>query len=115
MSDIYKLILTKEGIFESINRTTFTATGLVCALLASTQTQLYETNHFRVMIKLIALSILLINILYTYNNITDFSNFLKKYKQEYDVNNLLQKTQYMYILFVLLILILLMNLYLLIN
>ena len=114
MSDIYKLILTKQSIFESINRTTFTATGVVCALLASTQTQLYEKDYFRVIIKLIALSILLINILYTYNNITDFSNFLKKYKQEYDVNNLLQKIQYMYILFVLLIVILLMNIYLLI-
>lgn len=115
MSDIYKLILTKESIFESVNRTTFTATGVASALLASTQTQLYEKDYFKVIIKLIALSILLINILYTYNNITDFSNFLKKYKQEYDVSNLLQKTQYMYILFVLLIVILLINLYLLIN
>jgi len=60
-------------------------------------------------------AILLINILYTYNNITDFSNFLKKYKNEYDVKNLQEKTQYMYILFVLLIVILLINLYLLIN
>ena len=29
MSDIYKLILSKESIFESINLTTFTATGVV--------------------------------------------------------------------------------------
>jgi hypothetical protein len=115
MSDIYKLILTKESIFESINRTTFTATGVVSALLASTQTQFYEKDYFKIIIKLIALSILLINILYTYNNITDFSNFLKKYKNEYDVKNLQEKTQYMYILFVLLIVILLINLYLLIN
>ena len=42
MSDIYKLILSKESIFESINLTTFTATGVVSALLASTQTQFYE-------------------------------------------------------------------------
>lgn len=115
MSDIYKLILTKENIFEGINRTTFTATGVVSALLASTQTQFYEKDYFKIIIKLIALSILLINILYTYNNITDFSNFLKKYKNEYDVKNLQEKTQYMYILFVLLIVILLINLYLLIN
>jgi len=115
MSDIYKLILTKQSIFESVNRTTFTATGVVSALLASTQTQFYEKDYFKIIIKLIALSILLINILYTYNNITDFSNFLKNYKNEYDVKNLQEKTQYMYILFILLIVILLINLYLLIN
>ena len=98
MSDIYKLILSKESIFESINLTTFTATGVVSALLASTQTQFYEKDYFKIIIKLIALSILLINILYTYNNINDFDNFLKKYKDEYDVTKLQNKVQYMYIL-----------------
>lgn len=115
MSDIYKLILSKESIFESVNRTTFTITGVVSALLASTQTQFYEKEYFKIIIKLIALSILLINILYTYNNINQFSNFLKKYKHEYDLKYLQDKVQYMYILFILLIVILLVNIYLLIN
>jgi hypothetical protein len=115
MSDIYKLILTKLSIFESVNRTTFTITGVVCALLASTQTQFYEKEYFKIIIKLIALSILLINILYTYNNINEFSNFLKKYKDEYNLKYLQDKVLYMYILFILLIIILLINIFLLFN
>lgn len=115
MSDIYNIILTKQSIFESVNRTTFTATGVVCTLLASTQTELYKNEYFKMIIKFIALFILLITILYTYNNITDFNIFLKKYKHNYNVDNLLQKVLYMYILFILLIIILLINLYLLIN
>ena len=39
----------------------------------------------------------------------------KKYKDEYDVTKLQNKVQYMYILFILLIVILLVNIYLLIN
>lgn len=115
MSDIYKLILAKENIFEGINRTTFTATGVVSALLASTQTQFYEKDYFKLIIKLIALAVLCINILYTYNNINDFDKFLKTYKNEYDVKDLQKKVQYMFMLMLLLIFLLMINLYLLIN
>lgn len=115
MSDIYKLILTKQGIFESVNRTTITITSVFIALLASTQTQIYEKDYFKLIIKLIALLLLCINILYAYNNIDDFDKFLKKYQNEYDLKNLQQKVQYMYILMLLLIFLVIINLYLLVN
>jgi hypothetical protein len=115
MSNIESVILTKQGIFESINRTTFTITGIVIALLASTQTQIYNTNNFKFIIRLIALAILLLNILYTHNNISDFNNYISKHKNIYDIGNLSLKIIYMYMLLLLLIMILLINIYLLVT
>jgi Ca2+/Na+ antiporter len=115
MSNVESVILTKQGIFESINRTTFTITGIVIALLASTQTQIYNTNNFKFIIRIIALAILLINILYTYNNIRDFNNYILKHKNIYDITNLSLKVTYMYMLLSLLIMILFINIYLIIT
>lgn len=117
MNNTYQLILTKQNIFESINRTTFTITAVFIALLASTQTQIYEKDFLKFIVKLIALLILCINILYCYNNINDFDKFLKIYENEYEyeVKKLQKRIQYMYILMLLLMFLLLINLYLLIK
>lgn len=113
MSDIINLILLKQSIFESINRTTFTITSVVIALLVSTRTVLYsDNNNIKFIIKLIALLILLLNILYSYNNVNDFKKFLINYKDQYDIADLLSKTNYIYILLSLLFIILLVNIYL---
>ena len=112
MDNVINLIFQKQNIFESVNRTTFNITTLVIALLASTQTGFYTDNNFiKNVVKFISLLILLLNILYSYNNVNDFKIFLTKYKNDYDVVDLLSKTNYIYMLTCLLFMILLANIY----
>ena len=73
-----KLILSKTSIFESVNRTFFTSSSFAIALFVSTQTKLYNNDYNRYFIRFIALTILLLNIVYCYLNVNDYSEFIKK-------------------------------------
>lgn len=73
-----KLILSKTSIFESVNRTFFTSSSFAIALFVSTQTKLYNNDYNRYFIRFIALTILLLNIVYCYLNVNDYSAFIKK-------------------------------------
>tara|TARA_Y100000389_G_scaffold94032_1_gene90680 strand:- start:1252 stop:1605 length:354 start_codon:yes stop_codon:yes gene_type:complete len=73
-----KLILSKTSIFESVNRTFFTSSSFAIALFVSTQTELYNNDYNRYFIRFISLSILLLNIIYCYLNVNDYSVFIRK-------------------------------------
>ncbi len=73
------ILLSKTSIYESVNRTIFTAVGVVLALLASTNTNLYTNENYKKFINIIALAILLlIIIIYSTFNVTDYKNFIDK-------------------------------------
>ena len=77
-------LLTKNTIFESVNRTVFTAVGISLTLLASTQTNLYTDEYAKNVIKIISLCLLSIIIIYGFFNLQDYRNFLDTYKTEDD-------------------------------
>tara|TARA_B100000795_G_scaffold269298_1_gene258265 strand:- start:14874 stop:15236 length:363 start_codon:yes stop_codon:yes gene_type:complete len=74
------ILLSKNTIFESVNRTVFTAVGISLTLLASTQTNLYTDNSARYFIKIISLCLLSIIIVYGFFNLQDYRYFLDNYK-----------------------------------
>jgi len=77
-------LLAKNTIFESVNRTVFTAVGISLTLLASTQTNLYTDESAKNIIKIISLCLLAIIIIYGFFNLQDYRNFLDTYKTEDD-------------------------------
>jgi hypothetical protein len=74
------ILLAKTAIFESVNRTLFTASGVSFALLASTQTNLYNDENSKNVIRLTGLSMLALTIVYGFYNVSDYKNFLDNYK-----------------------------------
>jgi len=82
------LLLSKTSIYESVNRTFFTISGVAIALLASTQTKLYNNEDIRNAIAFIAILILAMNILYGFFNLTDYKIFIDKFKTK-DNNDIL--------------------------
>ena len=74
------ILLAKTAIFESVNRTLFTASGVSLALLASTQTNLYNDENSKNVIRLTGLSMLALTIVYGFYNVSDYKNFLDNYK-----------------------------------
>lgn len=78
------ILLMKTSIFESVNRTLFTASGVSLALLASTQTNLYVDETTKLIIKAVGLSMLALIIVYSFYNITDYKNFIDNYKTKDD-------------------------------
>jgi len=82
------ILLSKTSIYESVNRTFFTISGVAIALLASTQTQLYNNENIKNAICVIAMLILAINILYGFFNVTDYKHFIDKFKTK-DNNEIL--------------------------
>jgi len=78
------ILLAKTAIFESVNRTLFTASGVSFALLASTQTNLYNDENSKNVIRLTGLSMLALTIVYGFYNISDYKNFLDNYKTKDD-------------------------------
>mgnify|MGYP001053398955 CR=1 FL=1 len=73
------ILLSKTSVFESVNRTIFTAVGVVLGLLASTNTNLYTNESYKQFIKMIALAILLLIIIYSVFNVTDYKNFIERF------------------------------------
>jgi len=83
------ILLSKTSIYESVNRTIFTAVGVVLALLASTNTNLYTNESYKQFIKMIALAILLLVIIYSVFNVTDYKNFIDRFNvSESSVHNM---------------------------
>jgi hypothetical protein len=78
------ILLAKTSIFESVNRTLFTAAGVSFALLASTQTNLYNDENSKNVIRLTGLSMLALTIVYGFYNVSDYKNFLDNYKTKDD-------------------------------
>ena len=78
------ILLAKTSIFESVNRTLFTASGVSFALLASTQTNLYNDENSKNVIRLTGLSMLVLTIVYGFYNVSDYKNFLDNYKTKDD-------------------------------
>jgi len=76
-----KTLLTKNSIFESVNRTFFTSSSFALALYVSTQTKLYKNNFTKITIKLISLIFLFLNILYAFFNVYDYYIFINKNKK----------------------------------
>ena len=74
------ILLAKNSIFESVNRTLFTASGVSFALLASTQTNLYNDENSKNIIRLTGLFMLMLAIVYGFYNVSDYKNFLDNYK-----------------------------------
>lgn len=97
------VLLSKNGIYESINRTIFTITGVALALLASTHTQLYDNVTVKSSIRLIAMLLLFLNILYGFYNVQDYRDFITNFKTKEDNNVLSIYTEYnIYIIYCLL-------------
>jgi hypothetical protein len=78
------ILLAKTAIFESVNRTLFTASGVSFALLASTQTNLYNDENSKNVIRLTGLSMLVLTIVYGFYNVSDYKNFIDNYKTKDD-------------------------------
>jgi len=78
------ILLSKTSIFESINRTLFTAAGVSLALLASTQTNLYVEENAKQIIKIVGLLILVLMVIYGFYNVADYKNFIDNYKTNDD-------------------------------
>jgi SNF family Na+-dependent transporter len=73
------ILLSKTSVFESVNRTIFTVVGVVLGLLVSTGTNLYINESYKQFIKMIALAILLLIIIYSAFNVTDYKNFIERF------------------------------------
>ena len=105
------ILLAKTSIFESVNRTLFTASGISLALLASTQTNLYVDETHKMIIKVVGLSILALIIVYGFNNISDYKSFIDNYKTKddnsviniYTENNFMILYGFLILLFIILI------------
>lgn len=78
------ILLAKNSIYESVNRTLFTASGVSFALLASTQTNLYNDENCKNVIRLTGLSMLALTIVYGFYNVSDYKNFIDNYKTKDD-------------------------------
>lgn len=74
------ILLAKNSIFESVNRTIFTVAGATMGLLASTQTSLYNDENIKNIVRITAMTLLLLIIIYGYYNIEDYKHFLDNYK-----------------------------------
>ena len=74
------ILLSKNSIFESVNRTIFTVAGAAIGLLASTQTSLYNDENIKNIIRITAMALLLLIIIYGYYNVEDYKHFLENYK-----------------------------------
>ena len=70
------ILLSKTSIFESTNRTIFTASGVSFALLASTQTNLYIDETSKLIVRAVGLSMLALVVVYGFYNVTDYKNFI---------------------------------------
>ena len=107
------ILLAKTSIFESVNRTLFTASGISFALLASTQTNLYVDETHKMIIKVVGLLILALIIVYGFNNISDYKSFIDNYKTKDDngVINIYTENNFMilYGFLILLLIILIAN------
>lgn len=105
------ILLAKTSIFESVNRTLFTASGISFALLASTQTNLYVDETHKMIIKVVGLLILALIIAYGFNNISDYKSFIDNYKTKddnsviniYTENNFMILYGFLILLFIILI------------
>jgi hypothetical protein len=105
------ILLAKTSIFESVNRTLFTASGISFALLASTQTNLYVDETHKMIIKVVGLLILALIIVYGFNNISDYKSFIDNYKTKddnsviniYTENNFMILYGFLILLFIILI------------
>jgi hypothetical protein len=108
-----KLILSKESIFESVHRTFFASSSFAIALFVSTQTKLYNNDYNRYFIRFIALTILLLNIVYFYLTVNDYSKFIKQisiyetYINKYTTYNI----YILYLYLIILLIFMLFNLY----
>lgn len=78
------ILLAKTSIFESVNRTLFTASGVSFALLASTQTNLYADETAKLIIKAVGLSMLTLIVIYGFYNVSDYKSFIDNYKTKDD-------------------------------
>ena len=78
------ILLAKTSIFESVNRTLFTASGVSFALLASTQTNLYADETSKLIIKAVGLSMLILIVIYGFYNVSDYKSFIDNYKTKDD-------------------------------
>lgn len=78
------ILLSKTSIFESTNRTIFTASGVSFALLASTQTNLYIDETSKLIVRAVGLSMLALVVVYGFYNVTDYKNFIDNYKTKDD-------------------------------
>ena len=78
------ILLVKTSIFESVNRTLFTASGVSLALLASTQTNLYADETGKLIIKAVGLSMLTLIVIYGFYNVSDYKSFIDNYKTKDD-------------------------------
>ena len=78
------ILLAKTSIFESVNRTLFTASGVSFALLASTQTNLYVDETAKLIIRAVGLSMLALIVVYGFYNVSDYKNFIDNYKTKDD-------------------------------
>jgi hypothetical protein len=78
------ILLSKTSIFESVNRTLFTAAGVSFALLASTQTNLYVDETAKLIIRAVGLSMLALIVVYGFYNVSDYKSFIDNYKTKDD-------------------------------
>lgn len=78
------ILLVKTSIFESVNRTLFTASSVSLALLASTQTNLYVDETAKLIIRAVGLSMLALIVVYGFYNVSDYKSFIDNYKTKDD-------------------------------
>ena len=79
------ILLAKTSIFESVNRTLFTASGVSFALLASiSQTNLYVDETAKLIIRAVGLSMLALIVVYGFYNVSDYKSFIDNYKTKDD-------------------------------
>lgn len=88
------ILLVKTSIFESVNRTLFTASGVSLALLASTQTNLYIDETYKLIIKAVGLSMLTLIVIYGFYNVSDYKSFIDNYKTKDDNDVISIYTEY---------------------
>lgn len=78
------ILLAKTSIYESVNRTLFTASGVSLALLASTQSNLYVDETAKLIIRAVGLSMLILIVIYGFYNVSDYKSFIDNYKTKDD-------------------------------
>lgn len=113
------LLLSKSSVYISINRTIFTISGLSIAAMGSSALINKKKNNILI-VKIVAILILLCGIIYGFNNIIDYKNFINKNKNS--INNSLLDISFvnndiniMITTLILLVIILLCSIYSLIN
>lgn len=78
------ILLAKTSIYESVNRTLFTASGVSLALLASSQSNLYVDETAKLIIRAVGLSMLILIVIYGFYNVSDYKSFIDNYKTKDD-------------------------------